>query len=73
MITVTKSGSEKRVYKEKGFSLARSYLGREEWRLAITAYLGNYLIKSVLKPFERDTEILLLNFLTYLQITRRYL
>ena len=39
----------------------------------MAAYLGNSLIKSILKPFEGDAEILLLNFLVYLQIARRYL
>ena len=36
-------------------------------------YLGNSLIKTVLKSFESDAEILLLNFLMYLQIAKRYL
>ena len=37
------------------------------------AYLGDSLIEIVLKPFECDAKILLLNFLVYLQIARRYL
>ena len=64
------SGSGKRVYR---FPVTRSYLARKGWRLLMAAYLANSLIKSVLKPFEGDSEILLLNFLMYFQIARRYL
>ena len=35
--------------------------------------VGNSLIENVLKPLEGDAEILLLNFLMYLQIARKYI
>ena len=35
--------------------------------------VGNSLIENVLKPLEGDVEILLLNFLMYLQIARKYI